>query len=146
MPSFNKIILIGRVVKTPDLRYTPQNTPVATFTLAVDRRKSPDKEEKETDFIDIVTWEKTAEICSRQLSKGRLVAVEGRLQIRSYEAQDGTRRKVAEVVANNVQFLDWPTEKLAEAGFEQEIEGIEPSEEISLDSSYTDLDKGEDYD
>lgn len=143
MPSFNKIILIGRLVKDPEVRYTPQGTAVANFTLAVDRRKAPNRE-RETDFIDIVTWDKIAENCARQLTKGRLVAVEGRLQIRSYEAQDGTRRKVAEVVANSVQFLDWPKEKIPEVEIE---EPSSDDKELSSDTSYTDLDKreGEDY-
>lgn len=146
MTSFNKVILIGRVVRQPEFRYTPQNTPVATFTLAVDRIKSAEKE-KETDFIDIVSWGKTAEVCSTQLTKGRLIMVEGRLQIRSYEAQDGTRRKVAEVVANTVKFLDWPKEKPPEEVAEalEEISETASEEEIIL-NSYTDLERGEEYD
>lgn len=76
------------------------------MTLAVNRRFSSKSGERETDFIDIVMWSKLAEICANHLGKGRLVAVEGRLQIRSYETQDGQRRKVAEVVADNVVFLD----------------------------------------
>ena len=102
----NKIILIGRLTADPDLRYTPsESIPVAQFTLAVDR---PFKSggEKETDFIRIVTWRTLAENCSKYLSKGRLVAVDGRLQIRSYEDRDGNRRTIAEVVANEVKFLE----------------------------------------
>ena len=102
----NKIILIGRLTADPDLRYTPsESIPVAQFTLAVDR---PFKSggEKETDFIRIVTWRTLAENCSKYLSKGRLVAVDGRLQIRSYEDKEGIRRTIAEVVANEVKFLE----------------------------------------
>lgn len=102
----NHITLIGRLTKNPDTRYTPNGVAVTTFTLAVDRPFKNQAGEKETDFIQIVTWNKLAENCANHLGKGRLVAVEGRLQIRSYEAQDGQKRRVAEVVAGNVQFLD----------------------------------------
>jgi single-strand DNA-binding protein len=102
----NKIILIGRLVKEPDLRYTASGLAVARFTMAVDRRYSKDRE-KEADFIDIVVWQKQAENCANYLGKGRLVAVEGRLQIRSYDDNQGIRRKASEVVAENVRFLDW---------------------------------------
>src|SRR5207249_498640 len=102
----NKIFLIGRLTRDPELRYVPSGQPVANFTLAVDRSFKNSQGERETDFIDIVAWRKSAELATQHLSKGRLVAVEGRLQIRSYEVQDGTRRKVAEVVTDRIQFLD----------------------------------------
>lgn len=102
----NKIILIGRLTRDPELRYTPNGKAVAGFTLAVDRNRTNASGEREADFIDIVVWEKQAEIVANHLGKGRLVAVEGRLQIRSYETQDGQRRKAAEVVAQSVRFLD----------------------------------------
>ncbi len=101
----NKVILIGRLTREPELRYTPSGTAVAKFTLAVDRRQAKDRE-RETDFIDIVVWQKQAENCANYLGKGRLVAVDGRLQVRSYEDNQGIRRKAAEVVAENVRFLD----------------------------------------
>jgi single-strand DNA-binding protein len=104
----NTVILIGRLTRNPELRYTGAGTAVAGFTLAVDRPFSNQQGERETDFIDIVCWRQLAEQVSQHLTKGRLVAVEGRLQIRSYETQDGQRRKVAEVVANTVRFLDRP--------------------------------------
>jgi single-strand DNA-binding protein len=104
----NRIILIGRLVRDPELRYTPNGVATATFTLAVDRPFVNQKGERETDFIDIVTWRKLAEVCASHLGKGRLVAVDGRLQIRSYETSEGQRRRVAEVVAETVRFLDWP--------------------------------------
>jgi single-strand DNA-binding protein len=103
----NHIILIGRLTRDPELRYTPNGVAVANFDLAVPRPG----EKKETDFIRIITWQKTAELCANYLKKGRQVAVEGRLQIRSYEAQDGQKRRVAEVVANQVQFLDRKDDK-----------------------------------
>lgn len=105
----NRIILIGRLTRDPELRYVPSGQPVASFTLAVDRPFVNQQGERATDFIDIVAWRRLAEQVTTHLSKGRLVAVEGRLQIRSYETQDGQKRKVAEVVADGVRFLDRKT-------------------------------------
>ncbi|MDI3256682.1 MAG: single-stranded DNA-binding protein [Kyrpidia sp.] len=102
----NRIILIGRLTQDPELRYTPSGTPVANFTLAVDRPRPNQMGERETDFINIVVWQKLGELCAQYLRKGRLAAVEGRLQIRSYENREGQRVRVAEVVADNVRFLD----------------------------------------
>lgn len=104
----NKIVLIGRLVRDPELRHTPNGTATAGFTLAVDRDFTDRQGQRQADFIDIVTWGKLAEVCAKNLGKGRLVAVDGRLQIRSYEDNQGVRRKAAEVVADNVRFLDWP--------------------------------------
>ena len=121
----NRIILIGRLTKDPELRYTANGIAVAKFTLAVDRRYSKDRE-KETDFIDIVVWQKQAENCANYLGKGRLAAVDGRLQIRSYDDNQGIRRKAAEVIADNVRFLDRAKEGQSTAGgaasFGSEIE------------------------
>lgn len=102
----NRIVLVGRLTRDPELRYTPNGVPVANFTLAVDRGFTNQQGERQTDFIDIVVWRKQAELCGQYLGKGRLVALEGRLQIRSYETQEGQKRKVAEVVADNIRFLD----------------------------------------
>lgn len=102
----NKAILIGRLTADPELRYTQSGTAVANFRIAVDRPFTNQAGERETDFIPIVVWDKLAENCANYLSKGRLVAVEGRIQVRSYDAPDGTRRWVTEVVANDVRFLD----------------------------------------
>lgn len=102
----NKVILIGRLTADPELRYTTNGTAVAGFTLAVDRPFTNQQGQREADFIRIVTWQKLAETCANYLGKGRLIAVEGRLQIRSYEAADGQKRQTAEVVAENVRFLD----------------------------------------
>jgi len=103
----NQVVLIGRLTRDPELRYTPGNgVPVATFTLAVDRPFANQQGEREADFINIVTWRKLAENCANYLQKGSLSAVTGRLQIRSYEDNQGIKRKVAEVVADNVRFLD----------------------------------------
>lgn len=102
----NRIVLIGRLTRDPELRYVPSGHPVASFTLAVDRSFVNQQGERGTDFIDVVAWRRLAEQVTQHLNKGRLVAVEGRLQIRSYETQDGQKRKVAEVVADGVRFLD----------------------------------------
>lgn len=101
----NRVILIGRLTKDPELRYTPNGTGVATFTLAVDRPFS-NNGQKETDFISIVAWRQTAEACANYLRKGRLTAVEGRIQTRNYENNEGKRVYVTEVVADNVRFLE----------------------------------------
>lgn len=103
----NRIVLIGRLTKDPELRYTPANgVAVATFTLAVNRRFTQQGQQREADFIPIVVWRAQAENCAKYLGKGSLVAVEGRLQIRSYEDKEGQRRTIAEVVADSVQFLE----------------------------------------
>lgn len=98
--TYNRIILVGRLTKDPEIRYTPSGKAVASFRLAVDRGRN-----NEADFIDCIVWERQAETVSQYCSKGRLVLVEGRLQMRNYEAQDGTRRTVYEVQANIVRFL-----------------------------------------
>ncbi|OFX33196.1 MAG: single-stranded DNA-binding protein [Armatimonadetes bacterium RBG_16_67_12] len=124
----NRIILIGRLTRDPELRYVPSGHPVASFTLAVDRPFANQQGERDTDFIDIVAWRKLAEQASQHLSKGRLVAVEGRLQIRSYETQDGQKRRVAEVVADGIRFLDKKTTGVT-AGVAQNDELAEESEQ-----------------
>lgn len=102
---YNRVILIGRLTRDPELRYTANGSAVASFALAVDRNFRSANGERETDFINIVAWRNLGERCSEYLSKGKLAAVEGRLQIRSYEGQDGIKRTVAEVVADDVRFL-----------------------------------------
>ena len=97
----NKIILVGRMTRDPELRTTTGDIQVCKFTLAVDKPFKGD-----ADFIDCVVWRKQAENTAQYTGKGSLVAVEGRLQIRSYEDRDGIKRKAAEVVADNVRFLD----------------------------------------
>ena len=102
----NHVILIGRLTKDPELKYTPNGTAVASFTLAVDRFRTNAQGEREADFIPIVAWQKQAENCAEYLRKGSLAAVDGRMQVRSYPAKDGTKRWATEVVANAVRFLD----------------------------------------
>lgn len=101
----NRIVLIGRLTRDPELRFTPNGHAVCSFTLAVDRPFTNQDGNRETDFINIVVWNKQGENCAQYLAKGRLAAVDGRLQIRSYDGNDGQRRYVTEVIADNVRFL-----------------------------------------
>lgn len=102
----NRVILIGRLSKEADLRYTPAGIAVCQFSLAVDRPFSGQNKERETDFIPIVTWRQLAETCANYLRKGRLCAVEGRIQVRNYDNNEGKRVYVTEIVADNVRFLE----------------------------------------
>lgn len=110
----NRIVLIGRLTKDPELKYTPSGKAVCTFTLAVDRRF-----EKTTDFINIVAWNKAGENCANYMSKGKLAAVDGELHIRSYETKDGRKATATEVIADQVRFL---SPKTAEDGRAVEAE------------------------
>lgn len=101
----NRVVLIGRLTREPELRYTPSGVAVTQFTLACDRPKREGKED-EADFIPIVTWRQLAETCAQYLKKGRLTAVEGRIQTRNYENNEGRKIYVTEVVADNVRFLE----------------------------------------
>lgn len=102
----NRTILVGRLTKDPDLRYTPNGVPVATFTLAVNRPFTNQQGEREADFINIQVWRKTAESAANYLRKGSLAGVDGRIQTRNFEGQDGKRVYITEVVAESVQFLE----------------------------------------
>ncbi len=122
MPSYNKVILVGRLTRDPDMKYTPSGMALALFTLAVDRNFSSQNHSQElesdnagsnTDFIRIVAFDKRAEFVGSYLKKGSLVLVEGRLQVRSWQAQDGTKRYSTEVIAERVRFME--TKAAAEA-------------------------------
>lgn len=101
----NKVVLIGRLTRDPELRYTGNNTPVATFSLAVNRPFSNQQGEREADFINIVVWRKQAENVKNYLTQGSQCAVEGRIQTRNYDANDGSRKYITEIIADNVTFL-----------------------------------------
>lgn len=105
--SLNRVFLIGNLTRDPELRYIPSGTAVASFTIAVNRfyTSNTGERKEEAAFIRIVVWSRRAELCGEYLSKGSPVFVEGRLRTRSWEAPDGQKRSVVEVVANNVQFL-----------------------------------------
>ncbi|OUM93703.1 MAG: single-stranded DNA-binding protein [Thermobacillus sp. ZCTH02-B1] len=104
----NRVILIGRLTRDPEMRYTPSGVAVTQFTLAVDRPFTNSAGEREADFIPIVVWRQLAETCANYLRKGRLAAVEGRIQVRHYDNNEGRRVYVTEVVADNVRFLEPP--------------------------------------
>lgn len=102
----NRTILIGRLTKGPELRYTPAGVAVCTFTLAVDRPKRQGQQQSEADFLPIVVWRQAAEASANYLRKGRLTAIEGRIQTRNYENNEGRRVYVTEIHADNVRFLE----------------------------------------
>lgn len=112
----NRAILMGRLTRDPELRQTPNNVSVTTFTLAVDRNYQADKNNKQADFINIVAWRHTAEFVSKYFTKGQLVAVEGSIQTRSYQDKDGNNRTAFEVVADQVYFAEKKNQGSAPAG------------------------------
>lgn len=128
----NKTFLIGRLTKKPELRYTESNKAVANFIIAIDRQYINAQGEKETDFINIVTFQKQAENVKRYITKGSQVAIDGRIQTRNYEDKDGKRVYVTEVVADRVQFLD--TKKQ-----EKSIEKEEPVKQKLSDDVFSDF-------
>ena len=141
--SLNTVFLIGNLTRDPELRYIPSGQAVATFTLAVNRAyvaKTGERKE-EVSFIRVVVWAKRAEVCHEYLRKGSSVFVEGRLQSRNWEAQDGTKRSTIEIIAQNVQFLSRTAAgKQTGGGAEASQEG--PQETIIDDSFGPDAAKG----
>ena len=101
----NRVILAGRLVRDPEVRYTQTGKAVASFTLAVNRRFVRNADQQQADFIPIVVWDKLAEVCGNNLVKGSQVLIEGRMQVRSYDAQVGSKRYVTEVVAQDIEFM-----------------------------------------
>lgn len=104
----NSIILIGRPTGNPTVTYTPSQMAIAKFSLAVDRDRKSKDGEKEADFFDVTVFGKTAESCERYAAKGKMLAVKGRAQIDSFKGKDGQQRKAFVVIADQVQFLEWP--------------------------------------
>lgn len=135
----NRAILMGRLTRDPELKQTPNNVSVATFSLAVDRNYQSDKDNKQTDFINIVAWRHTAEFVSKYFTKGQLVAVEGSIQTRSYQDKDGNNRTVFEVVANQVYFAE--KKQNGNASEKQE----EPQENFDV-NDFEEFDAGDDDD
>lgn len=121
----NKVVLIGRLTADPDLRFTPENgTAVSRITIAIQRKYKKEGQE-EADFIPVVIWGKQAEATANYISKGKLIGISGRIQTRSYEAKDGTKRYVTEVIAEEVQFLEWGKKKEDNLGNTKENDFIE---------------------
>ncbi|HBC30433.1 MAG TPA: single-stranded DNA-binding protein [Clostridiales bacterium] len=104
--GFNRAILIGRLTRDPELKYTTNGKAVTTFTLAVDRDFTNQQGEREADFIPVVAWNKLAETIAHNLSKGRLIAIEGRIQVRTYDDKEGVKRYATEIIADKMQFLE----------------------------------------
>ena len=120
----NKVFLIGHLVKDPELRYTSSNIPVASFTLAVNRNFINQNGEKEIDFINIVAWKKQVENIHKYCFKGSKVAIDGRLQTRTYEDQNGQKRYVTEVVSENIEFLSAKKEEPKEKSNSEIIKDV----------------------
>lgn len=117
----NKVFLVGRLTKAPELKTTPNGVSVTTFTLAVTRRMN----REETDFLNIVAWRGLADNCAKYLVQGQQVAVIGEIRIRSYETQDGSKRYVTEIHADDVEFLAKPEKKTqGDKAFETELESV----------------------
>lgn len=133
----NRVILIGRLTKDPELRYTPNGVAVATFTLAVDRNFTNQQGQREADFINIVAWRGLAENVANYLKKGKLTAVEGKIQTRHYDNNDGKRVYVTEIVADNVRFLESTTGQRRESGDDRQNDRFE--DPFSDDSSPIDI-------
>lgn len=131
----NNVVLIGRLVADPELKYTPSGVAVTQLRIAVDRRFKSESGEKQSDFFDIVAWRQSAEFAANYLSKGRLVAVQGRLQSRSWVQTDGQKRWKVEVVADSIQGLDRPREGQAPARETEGEPGV-PAPDFESDMDY----------
>lgn len=130
----NKAILMGRLTRDPELRYTNSNTPVVTFSIAVDRNYSDNNGERQTDFIDIVAWRKTAEFVSQWFTKGQMIVVVGSIQSRRWQDKNGNNRTSIEVVADEVQFGD--SKKTREGGTQQRRNNYQPYADPAPAQSY----------
>ncbi|MFD2637710.1 single-stranded DNA-binding protein [Piscibacillus salipiscarius] len=115
----NRVVLVGRLTKDPELSYTPNGTAVANFTVAVNRPFSNQQGEREADFINCVIWRKQAENLVNYMKKGSMIGIDGRIQTRSFEGQDGKRVFVTEVVAESVQFLESKTSEESKSNKQQ---------------------------
>jgi len=136
----NRIILMGRFTRDPELRHTQSGIAVASFSLAVERDfKEKDSDKRQVDFIDVVAWRNTAEFVSKYFSKGRMAVVEGRLQIRDWTDRDGNKRRSAEVVADNVYFGD--SRKDAEGGGGEGRYGAPPPASGGYTANFTEMDE-----
>lgn len=127
MANLNKVLLIGNLTRDPELRYAPSGAAVVNFGLAVNRFYTDQSGEKkqETCFINIVAWRKLAELCGEYLSKGRSIFVEGRLQSRTWETEDGQKRSTIEVIADGIQFLNRKNEEITEESSKNNHENID---------------------
>ena len=136
----NVVVLIGRLVADPELKYTPSGVAVCQMRIAVDRRFKSETGEKQSDFFNIVAWKQSAEFAANYLHKGRLVSIEGRLQSRTWVQQDGQKRYVVEVVASNIQGLDRPKEGQGPGGAPAPSEYGAPPAEVPAGGIESDMD------
>jgi single-strand DNA-binding protein len=127
----NKVVLLGRLTSDPTVRYTQTGKVVAQFILAVDRPFKDAQGNKETDFIPVVLWGKAAELVGNSCQKGHRLIVEGRIQIRNYEAKDGSKRWVTEIIANGVEFIERKADAAASAGDKGGFESFGQAEDLS---------------
>jgi len=136
MRDFNQAVILGNLTRDPDLRYTPNGQPVASFGVATNRAWTDSEGDKkeQVEYHDVVVWGKLAEICSQYLSKGRKVLAVGRLQTRSWEAQDGSKRSKTEIVATDISFVDKAGVVPKETEGEQEKEEAEQKETKKTDN------------
>ena len=134
----NKIVIMGRLTRDPELRRTASSTAVTGFTLAVDRDFKSQNGEKSTDFIDVVAWRNTAEFVSKYFTKGRMAIVEGRLQIRDWKDKDGNNRRSAEVVADNVYFGDSKRDSAPSGDYAAPMGGY--AAPVNTTSSFSEID------
>lgn len=125
----NRVVLIGRLTDSPELRYTPNGVAIAKFTLAVERSYKDATGNRETDFIDCTAWRKLAELIAEKLGKGRLVAVAGRLQQDRWTNEQGQKRSKLSVLADEIQFLDWPKEQ-AQQSDPKDVDGFYDDDEL----------------
>lgn len=145
----NMVAIMGRLTADPELRHTPSNIPVTTFTVAVNRSYVKQGAERQTDFIDVVAWRSTAEFICRYFKKGQMIAVEGSIQTRTYTDKEGRNRKAFEIVANNVYFTESRASSSGGA-VEQKPndEALEPTETLSFESGaaddFAEIDGGDD--
>lgn len=140
----NRVVLIGRLTKDPELKFTPgSGNAVATFTIAVDRRMPNRDGVREADFIPIVVWGKQAESTANYMSKGKLIGISGRIQTRSYEAKDGSRRYVTEVVADEIQFLEWGGNKASAPKDDFRSNSMGDMNEPDIGADITPIDDGD---
>ena len=142
----NKVILVGRLTKDPEIRYTAQNVPVVSFTIAVSRPFiNQATQEREADFIPVVLWRRQAENVKKFLTKGSLAGVEGRIQTRTYEGNDGQKRYVTEVLADNVYFLESEGSQEGDLNFSKNQELNQQSSNKKNNVSFTDDDNDYSY-
>ena len=156
MIKINRIVLIGRLTANPELRYTANNTAVTSFTLAVDRNFKNENGNKEADFINIVAWNKKAELIHQYLKKGDRLGISGRLQVRKYQNERGENRYVTEIIADEVEFLNSKKSGLDEKSpvksednrtLEEKVNSNKPYEEFARDhqEEFNYVDDGEEY-